>query len=141
MPNHDSLAPLFGEPIRGYSRHQAIEDGVLVDVSAAARDAGFTIPVALTAAAWADCVAWTEDDSQRKGGCPQDQSSRLGDVLGMLRLAIALSPQAGDALRYQLHRVPSQGSSTSPEVVTLKSLCGPGDEGQPVITLLLPHED
>jgi hypothetical protein len=42
--------------IHRYSRADAIRDGVLIDVSAAARDAGFLYPVSLTAAAWSWCV-------------------------------------------------------------------------------------
>ena len=46
--------PLFSDAdlIHSYSRAQAIEDGVLVDVSETAREAGFTVPVAITRAAW-----------------------------------------------------------------------------------------
>ena len=42
-----SLSPLFADAdvIHAYTRSQAIEDGVLVDVTAAAREAGFKIPV------------------------------------------------------------------------------------------------
>jgi hypothetical protein len=43
--------------IHRYSRTDAIRDGVLIDVSAVAREAGFKYPVALTVAAWARCVA------------------------------------------------------------------------------------
>ena len=42
--------------IHSYSRAQAIEDGVLIDVSTVAREAGITYPVALTSAAWGRCV-------------------------------------------------------------------------------------
>jgi hypothetical protein len=28
-----------------------------------------------------------------------------------------------------------------PSLVTLKAICGPGDDGTPVITILLPQED
>lgn len=38
----------WGEPISVYTRAQAIEDGVLVDVTEAARRHGFIIPVAMT---------------------------------------------------------------------------------------------
>ncbi|MDT0446801.1 hypothetical protein [Streptomyces johnsoniae] len=42
------------------SRAEAVERGELVPVGRAlARDAGFIVPVALTAAAHADCVAWS----------------------------------------------------------------------------------
>ena len=43
--------------IHRYSRADAIRDGVLIDVTEAAREAGFKLPVALTAAAWGKCVA------------------------------------------------------------------------------------
>lgn len=70
--------------VYSYSRVQAIADGVLVDVSDMARDAGFRYPVALTAAAWADCVAWPE----RLRGAGQSESGRLWDVLWMTKVAI-----------------------------------------------------
>ena len=40
------------EVIHRYSRADALRDGVLIDVSATAREAGIVWPVALTAAAW-----------------------------------------------------------------------------------------
>ena len=68
MAQHpDKLDSLFGQPIYVYARENAIDDGTLVDVSEVAREAGFRIPVAMTAAAWADCVAWSEADSQQIG--------------------------------------------------------------------------
>ena len=43
----------FGEVIFGYTRRQAIDDGVLVDVTEMAREAGFSWPFAMTAEVWA----------------------------------------------------------------------------------------
>jgi hypothetical protein len=43
--------------IHGYSRAEAIADGLLIDVSATAREAGIRYPVALTQAVWERCVA------------------------------------------------------------------------------------
>jgi len=55
-PNHSnpetSLSEIVGEPIHAYSRAQALEDGVLVDVSAMAREAGFIRATALTQNLW-----------------------------------------------------------------------------------------
>ena len=52
MHEADNAAPL--DPvISAYSRNQAIDDGFLVDVSDTAREAGFSIPVALTRTAYA----------------------------------------------------------------------------------------
>ena len=38
--------------LSAYTRAQAIADGILVDVSETAREAGFNIPVALTRTVW-----------------------------------------------------------------------------------------
>ena len=56
-----SMYEIFGEPIDVYTRAQALADGALRDVTDLARDAGFRVPVALTAAAWAEAVAWDDD--------------------------------------------------------------------------------
>ena len=58
-----------------YTRAQAIEDGVLIDVSAVACEAGIAYPVALTSAAWGRCVAVPP------GVECQDEAGRLWDVL------------------------------------------------------------
>ncbi|MEA2079735.1 MAG: DUF6573 family protein [Pseudomonadota bacterium] len=73
--DEQSAESFFGDIISTYTRAQAIEDGVLIDVSSTARDARFNWPVAMTAGAWADCVAWSDRDSQRQ--VYQDQSGRL----------------------------------------------------------------
>ena len=77
--NESSTESFFGKVISTYTRAQAIEDGVLIDAGAMAGEAGFKWPVALTSAAWADCVAWTEEDSRQQ--VYQDESGRWWDVL------------------------------------------------------------
>ena len=129
----------FGDVISVYTRAQAIEDGQLIDVCETAHEAGFKYPVAVTAAAWADCVAWTEDDNKKQAY--QDESGRLWDVLFMAFHGIRTSKDSGDQLLYQLYRVPRDGHSTEAELITLKLIIGPGDTPEPVITLLLPNED
>ena len=61
-----SRADFFGPVISAYTRRQALADGVLVDVSAMAWEAGFKFPVSLSRAAWEHCVAWTDADSARQ---------------------------------------------------------------------------
>lgn len=129
----------FGEVISVYTREQAIDDGQLIDVSETAQEAGFTLPVAMTATVWADCIAWTENDNERQ--TYQDKSGRLWDVLYMASHAIRTSQDAGDQLLFQLYRVPRDGRSTKAELTSLKLIIGPGDTPAPVITLLLPNED
>ena len=137
--NEQSAESFFGNVISTYTRAQAIEDGVLIDVGSMAKEAGFKWPVALTADAWADCVAWTEDDSQQQ--VYQDQSGRLWDLVFMASHAIRSSKDSGDRLLFQLYRVPRDGHSTDAVLVTLKLIVGPGDSGEPVISILLPDED
>lgn len=128
----------FGPVISSYTRAQAIADGVLIDVSETAREAGISFPVAITAAAWADCVAWSEADSKAKP-YGQSESGRLWDVVWMLRFAIKCG-RGGDLIAYRLSRIPRPGCGAK-RLVTLKAVCGPGDDAEPVITILLPNED
>ena len=104
-----------------------------------AREAGFRWPVAITAGAWADCVAWSDADSERQ--THQDQSGRLWDVLFMAAYAARANANAGAELLFELYRVPRDGHSTEAELTTLKLVVGPGDDGEPVMTILLPNED
>ena len=122
-----------------YGRAQAIADGTLVDVSEMAREAGFKFPVALTAAAWADCVEWTEADNKRKRHC-QDQAGRLWDVLWMALLAARSNKSSADVF-YTLHRVPRAGKGMRARPVQLRMVVGAGDELEPVITIMTPSED
>lgn len=71
-----------GPVIYEYTRKQAIEGGVLIDVTDLAREAGFKYPVAVTAAVWGEYVAVPD-------ACPwQDQNGRLWDLLWMFLYAI-----------------------------------------------------
>jgi hypothetical protein len=135
----DPVTEFFGEVISTYSRAQAIEDGVLVDVGEMAIEAGFRIPVALTSAAWSDCVVWSDADSERQ--VYQDQSGRLFDVLYMAHHAIRSSRSGGDRLTFELYRVLRDGKSTKAAITTLKLIVSPGDQGEPVVTILLSDED
>jgi len=127
------------EVIFAYTRAEAIADGVLVDVSDLAREAGFKLPVAMTAAAWADCVAWSEEDTRRKR-CPQDETGRLWDVLFMAAQAARRRANTPDRL-FQLLRVPREGRGQRPRLTTLRLVIGPGDEAEPVLTIMQPDED
>jgi len=129
---------LFGDVIYSYTRAQALEDGYLVDVSKTAKEAGFKIHTALTRNAWEDCVAWDETDSKRQAY--QDQEGRLWDVLFMASMAAKSSLQS-EQLMYQLYRVPRGGRAKRARLVTLKLHIGPGDQGEPVVTIMQANED
>jgi hypothetical protein len=122
---------IFGPVIYAYTRAQAIEDGVLVDVSKMAKEAGIKHPIALTAAVWADYVVVPE------GVEAQDEQGRLWDILYMFHLAAKRA--AGESTMFFDLLV--RNENTAPKLVTLKAICGPGDTLDPVLTILLPDED
>src|SRR5262245_15909909 len=120
--------------IHRYTRADALADGVLIDVSQTAREAGFRYPVALTAAAWAKCVAVPP------GVRCQDESGRLWDVLTVLRCAIRGPRRAARAVRFGVC-VRNDNRERPPPLVRLRAVCGSGDDAGPVITVMLPGED
>jgi len=116
--------------IYSYSRKQAIEDGALIDVSETAKEAGFNYPVAITSAVHADIENIPASQSH------QDYGGRLWDVLTVLRWHIRAGKADGNILHFMLMmHTPGQ------ELYRLKSVCGPGDDMEPVITVMLPDED
>ena len=127
------------EVIHVYTRKQAVEDGVLVDVSEVAREAGFVVPVAVTAGVWA-----LVEPSPGEVEYGQDAQGRLWDVLTMARFAIRAKrdgeegPELLFTVLFQMRR---HGERTGIRNKELKLHSGPGDDGEHVITILLPHED
>jgi hypothetical protein len=119
--------------IHAYTHADAIRDGVLIDVSAVAGEAGIRYPVALTAAVWAKCV------TVPPGVLCQDEAGRLWDVLWLLACA-ARRGGTGPEVRFRVH-VRNDNKERTPPLVRLKALCGPGDSGEPVVTVMLPDED
>jgi hypothetical protein len=128
----DEMHETFGSVIYSYTRAQAIEDGVLADVSTMAREAGFKFPVAVSSGVFA--VLSPEQMPQG-----QDFNGRLWDLLTILRMAIRRSAPGTDRVDFAPLFVKS--SSMSPVPVEMYCKVGPGDEGEPVMTVMLPHED
>ena len=118
--------------IVSYSRRDALADGVLIDVTDAAGEAGFRVPVAFTAAAFAACV------ETPPGVTGQDEAGRLWDVLTLLRHAAR--GRAGDESTV-LFDVLVVNAGASPRPVRLKAVCGPADDRTPCVTVMLPGED
>lgn len=132
--------PLFtdADVIHVHTRAQLLSDGDLIDVTETACEAGVRWPVALTRAAHADCVAWTRTDLY------QDEPGRLWDVLSMLvhRLRLASHrDEAGDALAFVVYRLAPDATDYEPTVARLVARVDGGDDGEPVITVLLEGED
>ncbi len=133
-----TLRELFGEPISVYTREQALDDGQLIDVTEAdvTRDAGFKVPVALTAGAW----AWVNPEPMPS--C-QDHNGRLWDVYTMFRFALRRTPE--DRRDRVVFSVLFQGGpglrGRQRRRVELVAVCGPADDGSPCITIMLPGEE
>jgi len=118
-----------------------IEDGVLADLSALfpdlVRDAGFKYHVACTDTVFHQYIEVPD------GVTHQDIKGRAWDVLWMLRCAIKTAPRGRDTILYKLY-VRNHNHDREldrRDLVTLKSVCGPGDDAEPVITIMLPEED
>lgn len=127
----------WGPVIFSITREQLLEDGTLIDVSGVASEAGFRIHTAITAGAWEDCVAWEAADNT---AAYQDQAGRLWDVLWCASRAARNNPRES-TMFFELVRIPRDGKSTVPVSAQLKLIVGPGDQGEPVATILLPWED
>lgn len=121
------------EVIHAYTRAQALEDGVLADISGLAREAGFRMPVAVTQGVW-EVLNPTQD----LAGAGQDLNGRTWDLLTILRLAIR-NAMSADAVRFAPLFIRNAGQAAEP--VEMWAKCGPGDEGEPVITVMLKGED
>ena len=132
-------AAAFGPVISVYTRAQAIEDGILVDVSETAREAGFTIPVAVTRAVWDRLVALPEGYLGF-----QDERGRLWDVLWMAR-HYALRASNSDRVRMCVLvrdiRKDLRDSHRPPRRHCPIVAIGAGDDGSPVITIMWPEDD
>jgi len=117
-----------------YSRADGLADGVLIDVTDIAREAGFTLPTAVSDSLYHGYL--TPPLELTKEG--QSLDGRLWDTLSVLRYAIKASPST-DRLSFTV--LFAQAPDAEPEPVDLLAVCGPGDSGEPVITIMLPSDD
>mgnify|MGYP001274318246 CR=1 FL=1 len=108
------------EIIHSYSRKQAIEDGVLVDVSDMSREAGFRFPVAVTRTVWDTILTPNPSDPA------QSISGRLWDCLWMLLLAIRRGN--GESEIFFSFIISDEGEE---KLVKLKAICHAGDMMEP----------
>ena len=139
MTDAQPAAPLFTDAdlIHSYTRAQALTDGVLVDVSSVAAEYGILFPVAMTRASYVACVTWTRTDVY------QQERGRLLDVCAMLGMALRVAKRRAETSRmmFGVMRIPNEGAGDEPEPVRLVVVCGPGDDFEPVLTVMLPEED
>jgi|GEM_PF-176175 len=142
-----SVKDVFGEVISSYSRAEALADGVLKDVTETAKEAGIVYPVAISQGLWGGYI---EVPESLKG--IQDLQGRLWDVLTMFRFSAKATKKAGDEVMESqrdapqtmffktIFQMPSTRGTPKMETVSIKSICGTGDNAEPVLTFMLPEE-
>ena len=117
----------FGDVIYSYTRKQAIDDGVLVDLSDnEVTRQHWKYPVACTDTVWSSIEAAISQSGH-------DLNGILHDVYSMAKLA---ARRAREGERDVLFTVLIAGARRQ-----LKLNIGPGDTPAPVLTLMLPGED
>lgn len=122
------------ECIYSYSRAQAIEDGVLVDVTETASKVGLRYPVAVTDTLYHRYIESTtilESEGQTVNG-------RLMDVLMLLMFEIKRARGNASELHF---KVSFLMDSMKTESVDVWADINGGDDGNPVITIMLEGED
>lgn len=123
------------EVISTYTRAQALEDGYLCDFTPLAKEAGFKWPMAFTSNVYEQLVKVPE------GVQGQDPEGRAWDILHMLKVAIAQSKEGGDLLPFTvIVRNHNRGRLTRKDEVKLWCSVGPGDKGEPVMTVMFPED-
>ena len=129
--NHESP---FGPVIFAYTRAQAVADGVQVEVTKTAQEAGIKFPVFLTRAVFDSYVAVPPNVTG------QDEAGRLWDVIWMTRFAIMRARSSTDRIPVALY---VRNDNRAARLVKLIAQCGPldMDDAQPAITIMTPDED
>ena len=120
--------------IHQYTRAEALADGVQVDVTETAREAGIRFPVFLTRSVYDAYV------TVPVGVHGQDKAGRLWDLVWMLRCAIVSGHPGISDLRFTVY---VRNNNRAARPVRLIATCGPldVDDHQPAITVMLPGED
>ena len=139
FPNDGQSGSDFGPVIYAYTRAQAVADGVQVEVTKTAKEAGIKFPVFLTRTVFDSFVTVPE------GVTGQDEAGRLWDIVWMLRFGILRSrPGAAGAA---CTRIPVafyvRNDNHRAKLVKLIAVCSALDidDPQPALTLMMADED
>lgn len=119
--------------IFSYTRKQAIEDGVLIDVTEQANQLGFKVNTVVSDHLYGDYLtppAGLEGEGQSVEG-------RLHDLLFRTLIA-AKTFGVRDRVNFDVLFLMSPGKWAT---VKILAVMGPGDHGEPVLTIMLPEDD
>ena len=128
------LAEIFGQPVYTYTRAQAVADGLQVEVTKTAAEAGIRFPMFITRAVYDAYVTVPH------GVTGQDEAGRLWDLVWMTRFAIIRSRPGVQRLPVALY---VRNDDVRSRLVKLVATCGPVDidDPRPAITVMMPDED
>ena len=121
--------------IYSYTRAEAIEDGVLIDITDDAKATGFKVLTVISDKLYRQYVEVPTGLDRSFG---QSRDGRLHDVL-VLALIAARSSKGTDRVYFKVDFLMEPGRS---ETVDIIAHIGPGDDGiSPVLTIMLPEDD
>ena len=119
--------------VYSYSRAQAIADGVLVDVTEEAKAIGFKLHTVVTDHLFHGYV----EPPAGLDGEGQSVTGRLHDLM-VLALFAARKAVNTDRVTFKVDFLMAPGRKETIEVI---AHIGPGDHGEPVLTIMLPEDD
>ena len=121
-----------------HRRAQALKEGRLIDLSPLARKAGIPVPTAMTTELWAEYGA--------PGTDPEIQPGPLWDIVCELQRCLSgrtpcrVAFDSGRLVRWvavcTFHPLKREVT-----VAEIKALSGPGDQGELVLTIVLPDQE
>ena len=132
MSKVNELNEFFGEVISCYGRKQALEDGVLVDLNQfiPISESGYKYPVDCTIAVWRIIESAVNNPKY-----VNDYKGIVWDILQMSRNCPTKKWPTGCLFQVVI-------IGAGPKMIfTFKIECGPGDQGEPVLTIMMPEED
>ena len=127
-------APLEDEPAKRLlvNRQEAIEAGVLIDVTPVAQKLGLTFPVTVTRPLWEVGIA------PNQGLSDEEKADRLRDVLMAFRLRLSSLVTVSPLIDFPA--ILSFPPGAAPQPVLLFALIQPDTSHRATATLLLPNE-
>lgn len=120
--------------IYSYTREQAIEDGVLVDLTREAQESGFKIPVAMSSGLYFRYVK----PSKALEAEGQSVQARLNDVFLLLRFA---AKDRWDGSRVEFEVLFQVGEGPSFQKVSCVAAVEGDSDGNPCLTIFRPEDD
>jgi hypothetical protein len=117
-----------------YTRQQAIDDGVLFDLTEWAEATGFTMPVTCTAAVWYRWIMPPEGKVEPG----HSKTDRAHHVLRMLFAAVRRQQATADPITFEVTGLNPQ---RQPETATLQARHEHDGDDEPVMVVMLEHEE